>query len=126
MLVAESSGMGAGGVIVFIIIYLVAVIPLMGVFNKAGAPAWAAIIPIYNLYVLLKIVGRPGWWIILFIIPIVNIVVSIIVYYDLSKSFGHGAGFTVGLVFLSWIFLLILWLGSSTYRGPSVGQPALV
>jgi len=55
----------------------------------------------------------------LFLIPIVNLIISIIVYYDLSRSFGHGGGFTVGLVFLSWIFLLILWLGQSEYRGPA-------
>ena len=35
-------------------------------FEKAGQPGWAAIIPIYNLYILLKIAGRPGWWLILF------------------------------------------------------------
>ena len=49
-----------------------------------------------------------------------NLVITIIVWNDLSTAFGHGAGFTIGLFFLCWIFLLILWLGSSTYSGPTI------
>ena len=94
----------------------------MGVFQKADEPGIAAFIPIWNLLVLLKIVGRPWWWLILYIIPIVGLIVGIVVFYDLAKSFGHGVGFTIGLVLLSWIFLLILWLGSSRYLGPR-GEP---
>ena len=107
-------------VIIGVIVYLVYLIPLFGVFSKTREPGWAAFIPIWNLLVLLKIVGRPWWWIFLYIIPVVDIVVAIVVWYDLSKSFGHRAAFTVGLVILSWIFLLVLWLGPSSYRGPSV------
>jgi hypothetical protein len=91
-------------------------------FKKAGQEGWPALIPIYSTYILLKVVGRPGWWLILFLIPIVNLVILIIVMNDLSKSFGHGVGFTLGLLFLSIIFLYILAFGSSTYRGPA-GAP---
>ena len=83
--------------------------------------AWGAFVPIYGFYILLKVVGRPGWWLVLLIIPIVSLVIIIIVYNDLSKSFGHGVGFTLGLIFLSWIFLAILAWGSSQYRGPAAG-----
>jgi hypothetical protein len=86
--------------------------------SKADEPGIAAFIPIWNLLVLLKIVGRPWWWLILYIIPIVGLIVAIVVLYDLAKSFGHGVGFTIGLEVLSWIFLLILWLGGSRYLGP--------
>jgi hypothetical protein len=109
-------GRGEGG-------YLIWALPLMGVFQKADEPGIAAFIPIWNLLVLLKIVGRPWWWLILYIIPIVGLIVAIVVLYDLAKSFGHGVGFTIGLVLLSWIFLLILWLGGSRYLGPR-GEPA--
>lgn len=68
---------------------------------------------------LLRIAGRPWWWLLLMLIPIVNIVVLIIVYNDPSKSFGHGVGFTIGLIFLSPIFLCILGFGSSRYLGPA-------
>ena len=88
-------------------------------FSKTPESAWAALIPIWNLLVLLKIVVRPWWWIFLCIIPLVDVVVAIVVWYDLSMSFGHRVGFTVGLVLLNCIFLLILWLGSSQYRKSS-------
>jgi Family of unknown function (DUF5684) len=108
-----------GGVI--IIIYLAVIVleiaAMWKVFVKAGQPGWAAIIPFYNTYILLKIVGRPGWWLILFLIPLVNIVMWIIVALDLSKSFGKSAGFTVGLVLLGIIFIPILGFGSAAYRG---------
>ena len=116
----SSGGAGIAWLIFALVVYLVGALPLMGVFGKARQPGWAAFIPIYNLYVLLKTVGRPGWWLILYLIPIVNLVITIIVWNDLSTAFGHGAGFTIGLFFLSWIFLLILWLGSSTYSGPVI------
>jgi len=110
-----------GGLIFILVVvfYVVAYLPLMGVFAKADQPAWAAFVPIYNILVLLRVVGRHWWWIFLFLIPVVNWVIAIVVLYDLSKSFGHGGGFTVGLVLLGWIFLMILWLGSSEYRGPA-------
>src|SRR4051794_27133558 len=79
-------------------------------FVKAGRPGWGAIIPFYNYYLALKIVGRPGWWLILLLIPFVNIVIFIILALDLAKSFGRGTGFGIGLIFLSPIFLPILAL----------------
>lgn len=87
------------------------------VFTKAGQPGWASIVPIYNAYILLKIAGKPGWWLLLLFIPLVNIVIGIIVAIDLAKSFGKGAGFGVGLAFLGFIFYPILGFGSATYQG---------
>ena len=43
-------------------------------FTKAGKPGWASLIPIYNVYVLLQIVGRPGWWLIPLMLPFINII----------------------------------------------------
>ena len=94
------------------------------VFEKAGQAGWKVLIPFYNYYIILKIVGRPGWWLILYFIPIVNIVILIIVMVDLSKSFGHGVGFALGLIFLGWIFWLILGFGSSRYLGPAAAVGA--
>jgi Family of unknown function (DUF5684) len=106
----------------FVVWYVLICIPLYVIFKKAGRDdAWAAFIPIYSFYVLLKVVGRPGWWLILLLIPIVDFIILIMVYNDLSKSFGHGVGFTLGLIFLSVIFYLILAFGSSQYRGPAAG-----
>ena len=79
---------------------------------------WQAFVPIWNTIVLIKISGKPIWWIILLLIPIVNIVILILIYHGLSTSFGHGAGFTVGLIFLSIIFLYILGYDSKPTRAP--------
>lgn len=123
MLAATSdSGMGAGWIVWFILVWVIIGLPTYFIFKKAGAngdPPWGAFVPIYGTIILLKVVGRPIWWILLFLIPIVNLIVLIIVYNDLSKSFGKGVGFTIGLIFLSWIFLAILAWGSAQYRGPA-------
>jgi hypothetical protein len=126
-----SSGAGVGILVVIAIVVIVfEIAALWQVFVKAGHPGWAAIIPIYNVWILLKIIGRPGWWILLFlfaVIPFVGqlvvLVVSIIINVDLAKSFGKTVAFAVGLILLSFIFIPILGFGSSTYVGPSAGGP---
>lgn len=99
---------------------------LWKVFTKAGQPGWAAIIPIYNAIVLIQIAGKPIWWVLLYFIPVVNIVISIIVMHNISKNFGHGVGFTLGLVFLGGIFIPILAWGDSEYLGPTAQTPVPV
>ncbi|RYY88027.1 MAG: hypothetical protein EOO15_10155 [Chitinophagaceae bacterium] len=93
------------------------------VFEKAGQPGWAAIIPIYNMYVLLKIAGKPGWWLLMFFIPLVNYIFIIWMWNMVSKSFGKDEGFTVGLVLLSPVFMPILGFSRDIrYIGP-YGNP---
>lgn len=89
------------------------------VFTKAGQPGWASIIPIYNAYILLKIAGKPGWWLLLFFIPIVNIVIGFIVALEVAKAFGKGAGFGIGLALLGFIFYPVLGFGDARYQGAS-------
>ena len=113
--------------IVLIVELLIAVLVIVAtwkVFTKANRHGWAAIIPIYNMYVWCKIVGRPGWWVILMFIPLVNIIVGIIVCIDLAKSFGKGAGFGIGIALLGIIFLPILGFGSAQYQGPAAAKGA--
>jgi hypothetical protein len=117
--IAASSGI-AGLAIVYVIVLLFELAAGWRIFTKAGRAGWAIIIPIYNAYVLLKIVGRSGWWLVLFLVPLVNIVASLIVALDLAKSFGKGSGFGVGLFLLGFIFSPILGFGSATYLGPAV------
>jgi len=105
------------------IIFIVVVVGLWKLFTKADEPGWAAIIPIYNYYVILKIVGRPWWWLLLLLIPIVNLIVSIIVAIDLAKSFGKDAAYGVILLWLfSVIGYLILGFGDAEYQGPAAAQ----
>jgi Family of unknown function (DUF5684) len=111
--------MGAVLIVVYVVIVVLEIAAGWKIFVKAGEPGWAVIIPIYNVIVFLRIVGRPWWWLLLFLIPLVNLVLEIIALHDLSKSFGKGGGFTVGLLFLGFIFYPILGFGSATYRGPA-------
>jgi hypothetical protein len=92
------------------------------IYTKAGQPGWACIIPIYNIYVLLKIVGKPTWWLIMMFLPFVNIIFAIWALNMLSKSFGKDEGFTVGLLLLGIVFYPILGFGSAVYQGP-YGDP---
>lgn len=115
----HSPGSPIGGLIVLVLAIL-SIIAGWKVFVKAGQPGWASLIPIYNVYVVLKIVGRPGWWLILFLIPLVNFIIAILITVDLAKSFGKGVGFAIGMLFLPFIFWLILGFGDASYKGPSV------
>jgi len=108
--------------IVPIIIFsiMVGVVEIVGawyMFQKAGEPGWAAIIPIYNYLIGIKIAGKPWWYLLLMLIPVVNLVVYIIILDGLSKSFGKSTGFTVGLFFFRFIFIPILGFGDAVYSG---------
>jgi hypothetical protein len=102
---------------------ILVLIAMWRIYEKARKPGWAAIIPIYNIWVLLEIVGKEGWWIILFFIPFVNIIALIVVLWELAKSFGKDAGFAIGLILLYPIFMLILAFSDAEYVGPG-GTPA--
>jgi len=118
----SSSGGAAVASVIALAIFVLVIAGLWKVFTKAGEAGWKSIIPIWNIIVVLRIAGRPWWWLFLFLIPIVNIVIGIIAYYDLSKSFGKGVGYTLGLIFLNPLFIMILGFGSAQYIGPG-GRP---
>lgn len=124
MMVAQTGSDGGGilgafGGLFGLAITILIIAGIWKVFTKAGEPGWASIIPIYNVFVLLKIVGRPAWWLILFLIPFVNFVIWIVVSVDVAKSFGKGIGFAIGLMVLPMFFYPALGFGSATYQGPS-------
>jgi hypothetical protein len=110
------AGIGMGITICYLAVLLLVVIGMWKVFVKAGKPGWAAIIPIYNLVVLLEIVGKPIWWIILMLIPLVNLIVYIIILVELAKRFGKGVGFAIGLLIFPFICFPILGFGSAQYH----------
>jgi hypothetical protein len=108
----------------WLVVAVIVIVAMWRLFTKAGKPGWAAIIPIYNMVVLLEIVGRPLWWVILLFVPFVNIVIEIILMIDLAKSFGKDTGFAIGLILLSPIFMPILAFGSAQYVGPAAAASA--
>lgn len=96
------------------------------IYSKAGKPGWTSLIPIYNIVVLLEIVGKPIWWIVLFLVPFVNVIMGFIVAHELAKSFGKGIGFTLGFIFLPIIFYPILGFGKAQYVRNTPAQGAVV
>lgn len=117
----------AGGILAFLGIFmfigfflaLIVIVCQWKIYTKAGKPGWASIIPIYNLIVMLEIVGKPTWWIILLLIPVVNIVIAIMLIHQLSLAFGQGIGTTLLLLFLPIIGYPILAFGSAQYTPPA-------
>lgn len=102
-------------ILLAVVVFMIA--SVWKVFAKAGEPGWAAIVPIYNIVVMLKIAGKPVWWIILFIIPLVNLIISLLVFLGIAKNFGKGGGFGVGLWLLGFIFFPILGFGDAKFVG---------
>lgn len=100
---------------VYLGIIVLMIVSLWKIFEKAGKPGWASLVPIYNMIVLLEIIDKPVWWIALFLVPLVNFVMIFIVYIELAKCFGKSAGFGVGMVFLSFIFIPLLAFGDAEY-----------
>ena len=128
---AGACGIGGGGVLVMIIqlvIALVTLVAMWNVFAKAGKPGWAVLVPLYNAYVFLKIAGKPGWWLILLLVPVLNIIFGIIALVAFAQKFGKGAGFVVGLIFLPFIFYPILAFSDARYigAGDSINQGNMI
>ncbi len=176
--------------IVSIIIIAALVITLAGIwktFVKAGESGWKALIPVYNNYIMLRIGGHSGWWVLTFLLPLIPwliailsatanaqtttnmagttslpvgqmnvtpdqilgiggvvaaviitmimlavmaffqllVLVSVVMTYDLARSFGKGMAFTWGLLVLPVVFWPILGFGEAEYRGP-VAHPDMV
>jgi len=94
-------------------------------FQKAGRPGWAALIPFYNAYTYNKVGGRPGWWWILWYIPVVGLVITALVAVSIAKNFGKSAGWGIGLLwFLPFVGYLVLGFSPARYLGPHVWREA--
>lgn len=111
--------MSVGGIVVSVLL----IIAMWKIFTKAGQAGWKSLIPIYNFYILCKIADGKGWKFLLLLIPIVHFFYYIMLMHRLSKAFGKGVLFTLGLLILPNIFTLILAFGKAQYIGPK-GQAA--
>ena len=106
--------------IIYLIVLALMLVGLWKTFEKAGKPGWAAIVPIYNIIVLLEIAGKPVWWIILYLIPIANFIVSILVAFALAETFGKSKGWAfLMLVLLPFVGYPMLGFSDATYTAPA-------
>ncbi len=100
----------------FIVIFLsIFYIPMWFLHEKANYPGWTSLIPIYNIYILIKIARKPAYWLFFLCIPYINIIFIIWLWNRIAKAFGKNEAFTVGIILLGIIFIPILALGSSKY-----------
>jgi len=110
-----------GFAVVWLVFILVYIVSLWIVFDRAGQPGWAAIIPYYNMWVLAEVGGKPGWWglaaCFIGMVPIVGWIISIVLIIMISigvaETFGRGTAFGLGLCFLPFIFYPILAFSSN-------------
>ena len=110
----------------FLILYLAFIVFIVAsiwkTFEKAGQPGWAAIVPIYNFYIMTVIAKKPSWWIVFFFIPFVNLEYMILLSIEIAKNFGKGSGFGIGLALLGFIFWPILGFGDAVYEGAEMEE----
>lgn len=87
-------------------------------FRKGGQPGWGTLIPIFNLYLWLQMANRPAWWLILYIIPLVNVVIAIIVHLDVARAFGKSTAYGILFILFGFVVTPILAFGESRYTKP--------
>jgi hypothetical protein len=104
--------------IIPVLVTLLIIVSLWITIGKAGRPGVSQIVPIWNIIEIIRISGKPLWWIFLFLIPVVNIVIAIMIYNAISQAFGKGPGFTVGMIFLPFVFWPILAFSDAKYKKP--------
>jgi hypothetical protein len=100
--------MGALVSLIWLAAIVVMIAALWKIFEKAGKPGWAALIPFYNIYIMLELAGKPGWWLVLFLIPLINLIMTIIVTIAFAAKFGKSGGFAAGMIVLPFIFYPLL------------------
>lgn len=118
MYTAAAASISVGYIIVCLALVVVSLVGMWKVFEKAGKPGWAAIVPFYNLYCLFEMAFGNGWLFLLCFVPCANVVAAFVCYFKLAKAFGKGVGFGLGLVFFNFIFMMILGFGDAEYIGP--------
>ena len=96
--------------------YLLVAIGMWPMLKKAGQPGWGGFIPIYNIYLQIKLAGRSGFLLLLYVVPIANFVVAAVVAVGVARAFGKDGIYGFFLLFLFQpIGYLILGFGSAQY-----------
>ncbi|WP_437920198.1 signal peptidase I [Sphingobacterium sp. LRF_L2] len=95
--------------IIFTVCTISALYGLWLLFKKAGKQGWEAIVPFYREYILTQLTNRPAWWVILLIVPIVNIFIFYGLYLDFLKSFGKRRFWETAVAVLFPFIYLPLW-----------------
>ncbi len=90
----------------FVLIQIIYFLSTWKLYLKSGKKAWEALIPIYNAIVLMKIINRPKWWVILFFIPIINLIMFPVIWVETIRSFGKNTTIDTWLAILTFGFYI--------------------
>lgn len=113
-------------VFIAVVAYVINALLLGRIFKKAGVEQWKAWVPIYNMWTMLELGGQKGFWAVLAIIPIVNIVSVVYMYiamYHIGLRLGKDGAFVLLAIFLPLVWYIWLAVDKSTWNGP---KPAMV
>ncbi|TYP86969.1 signal peptidase I [Sphingobacterium allocomposti] len=107
--------------IIFAVLTIASLYGLWLLFKKAGKQGWEAIVPFYREYVMAQLTARPTWWVVLLLVPIVNIFIFYGLYLDFLKCFGKRRFWETAVAVLLPFIYLPLWGRDSNvrYLGPS-------
>ena len=107
-------------VMIIVVFGVIPIIAMWKIFEKADKPGWAVLIPIYREIVFVEIINKPMWWVVMLLIPGINIIWMIWTWNLLVKKFGKTESFTVGVILLSFVFIPILGFGKSKFNNKSL------
>ncbi len=110
--------------LVALAIYIVSVIAMWKLFTKAGEAGWKSLIPVYNMWVFLRLGDQAGWWALVALIPLVNIVSIVfmaIAAYNIGLKLGKEGWYVVLYLFVPVIWMLILGFDKSTWKQTAPG-----
>ncbi len=111
----QLSGALMGLLVVYLAMIVLIVAATWKIFTKARQPGWTSLVPIVNLYVMLKIAQKPQWWLILMFVPIANLIVPALVIVAIAENFGKDSAFGIGMLLLPMVFMPILAFSNAEY-----------
>ena len=111
-----AAALGLGMLLFNLLVVVGVLVGMWKVFVKANKPGWAALVPIYNLFVLAEVGGKPSWWAILLFVPLVNLIVFVVICMGVAKNFGKNELYGIGLALLGFIFFPLLGFGNARDR----------
>lgn len=73
-----------------ILLLVIILFPMLNywVFNDAGVEGYKALIPFYNYYIWLQVIGKPWWWLILMLVPFINFFMIMLMLVQTAISYG--------------------------------------
>jgi hypothetical protein len=111
----KKGGAGPAKLMLFVMcaLALVTFAALWRLFERGGQAGWKSLIPIYNMYVMLQIAGKPTWWLVLMFVPLVGLFVMVSVWAAIVRRFGYKTVYVAGVLFLPFIFIPLLAFGDA-------------